>query len=179
MVGDHSGGDGDHEVEEQGSKEEGGLARPTGGEADQPTSNAAPDSNKLISFDSITAQTGLDTVTLDDLNDDDFDPRAFDQGNSGDSSDTSDDFNPRGSAALQAGPVIKPAEALHQVGNIHREKSQGSLHLTPLSRLLLQFLLVLPLLPPLPLETQARLLASQSTLPLLPPTLSPHLWHPC
>merc|ERR1719430_332538 len=114
VVGDHSGGDGDHEVEEQGGKEEGDLARPTGGEADQPTSNAAPDSNKLISFDSITAQTGLDTVTLDDLNDDDFDPRAFDQGNSGDSSDTSDDFNPRGSAALQAGPVIKPAEAVHQ-----------------------------------------------------------------
>merc|ERR1719430_1644543 len=89
VVGDHSGGDGDHEVEEQGGKEEGDLARPAGGEADQPTSNAAPDSNKLISFDSITAQTGLDTVTLDDL-------------------------NPRGSAALQAGPVIKPAEAVHQ-----------------------------------------------------------------
>jgi len=115
VVGDHSGGEVDHEVEEQGGKEEGEVARrPTSGEADQPSSNAAPDSNKLISFDSITAQTGLDTVTLDDLNDDDFDPRAFDQGNSGDSSDTSDDFNPRGSAALQAGPVIKPAEAVHQ-----------------------------------------------------------------
>ena len=73
--------------------------------------------SKLISFDSIAA-TGLDTVTLDDLNDDDFDPRAFDQGNSGDSSDTSDDFNPRGSAALQAGPVIKPADAVHQVSDL-------------------------------------------------------------
>ena len=113
VVGD-SGGEGDHEGEEQSGKEEGDdLAKQSGGEADQPSSNAVPDS-KLISFDSITA-TGLDTVTLDDLNDDDFDPRAFDQGNSGDSSDTSDDFNPRGSAALQAGTVIKPAEAVHQV----------------------------------------------------------------
>ena len=111
-VGD-SGGEGDHEVEEQSGKEGDDLARPSGGEADQQSPNVVPDS-KLISFDSITA-TGLDTVTLDDLNDDDFDPRAFDQGNSGDSSDTSDDFNPRGSAALQAGPVIKPAEAVHQV----------------------------------------------------------------
>merc|ERR1719348_2451761 len=81
-----------------------------GEEAEQP-STAVPDS-KLISFDSITA-TGLDTMTLDDLNDDDFDPRAFDQGNSGDSSDASDDFNPRGSAA-QAVPVIKPAETVSQ-----------------------------------------------------------------
>merc|ERR1712233_89056 len=107
VVGD-SGGEGDHEGEQSGKEEE----KQSGGEADQPSSNAVPDS-KLISFDSITA-TGLDTVTLDDLNDDDFDPRAFDQGNSGDSSDASDDFNPRGSAALQAGPVIKPAEAVHQ-----------------------------------------------------------------
>ena len=113
VVGD-SGGEGDHEGEEQSGKEEGeDLPKQSGGQADQPSSNAVTDS-KLISFDSITA-TGLDTVTLDDLNDDDFDPRAFDQGNSGDSSDTSDDFNPRGSAALQAGPVIKPAEAVHQV----------------------------------------------------------------
>ena len=105
-VGD-SGGDGDHE--EQVVKDQ------TGGspneEAEQPSS-AVPDS-KLISFDSITA-TGLDTMTLDDLNDDDFDPRAFDQGNSGDSSDASDDFNPRGSTA-QAVPVIKPAETVSQV----------------------------------------------------------------
>jgi len=108
VVGD-SGGEGDHEGEEPNGKAE---EKQSGGEADQPSSNASPDS-KLISFDSITA-TGLDTVTLDDLNDDDFDPRAFDQGNSGDSSDASDDFNPRGSAALQAGPVIKPAEAVHQ-----------------------------------------------------------------
>lgn len=112
VVGD-SGGEGDHEGEEQSGKEEGeDLPKQSGGQADQPSSNAVTDS-KLISFDSITA-TGLDTVTLDDLNDDDFDPRAFDQANSGDSSDTSDDFNPRGSAALQAGPVIKPAEAVHQ-----------------------------------------------------------------
>jgi len=107
-VGD-SGGDGDHEeqVVKDGEGQTGGSP---GEEAEQP-STAVPDS-KLISFDSITA-TGLDTMTLDDLNDDDFDPRAFDQGNSGDSSDASDDFNPRGSAA-QAVPVIKPAETVPQ-----------------------------------------------------------------
>ena len=108
-VGD-SGGEGDHE--EQVVKDgEGQTDGAPGEEAEQPSS-AVPDS-KLISFDSITA-TGLDTMTLDDLNDDDFDPRAFDQGNSGDSSDASDDFNPRGSAA-QAVPVIKPAETVPQV----------------------------------------------------------------
>ena len=108
-VGD-SGGDVDHEeqVVKDGEGQTGGAP---GEEAEQP-STAVPDS-KLISFDSITA-TGLDTMTLDDLNDDDFDPRAFDQGNSGDSSDASDDFNPRGSAA-QAVPVIKPAETVPQV----------------------------------------------------------------
>jgi len=70
--------------------------------------------SKLINFDSIPV-TGLDTMTLDDLNDDDFDPRAFDQGNSGDSSDTSDDFNPRSSNAQpQSGPVINLSDSQHQ-----------------------------------------------------------------
>merc|ERR1719184_554957 len=48
--------------------------------------------DKLINFDAPI--TKLDTMTLDDLNDDDFDPRAG-TGDTGDSSDTSDDFNPR------------------------------------------------------------------------------------
>jgi len=70
--------------------------------------------SKLINFDSIPV-TGLDTMTLDDLNDDDFDPRAFDQGNSGDSSDTSDDFNPRSSNVQpQSGPVINLSDSQHQ-----------------------------------------------------------------
>jgi len=48
-------------------------------------------------------------MTLDDLNDDDFDPRA--EENPGDSSDTSDDFNPR-SGSLSATPVsVKPVSA--------------------------------------------------------------------
>jgi len=55
--------------------------------------------DKLINFDIPT--TKLDTMTLDDLNDEDFDPRAGDQ--TGDSSDTSDDFNPR--AAPMKSPV--------------------------------------------------------------------------
>merc|ERR1719308_247520 len=47
--------------------------------------------DKLINFDDPVNK--LDTMTLDDLNDDDFDPRAID--NTSDSSE-SDDFNPRG-----------------------------------------------------------------------------------
>lgn len=81
-------------------------------EPDDDSAISSSDS-KLISFDTIPVN-GLDTMTLDDLNDDDFDPRAFDQGNSGDSSDTSDDFNPRGSG-LQSAPVIKPVDNTYQV----------------------------------------------------------------
>jgi len=67
-------------------------------------------SDKLINFDA--PATKLDTMTLDDLNDDDFDPRA--ENNSGDSSDTSDDFNPRASGNSQsvATPYIKPPSAV-------------------------------------------------------------------
>ena len=72
-------------------------------------------SDKLINFDAPV--TKLDTMTLDDLNDDDFDPRKA--GNSpvdtGDSSDTSDDFNPRGTPGTSnprtgsmSTPIIKP-----------------------------------------------------------------------
>jgi len=65
------------------------------------------DADKLISFDA--PATKLDQMTLDDLNDDDFDPRA--EENPGDSSDTSDDFNPR-SGSLSATPVsVKPVSA--------------------------------------------------------------------
>jgi len=71
-------------------------------------------SDKLINFDAPV--TKLDTMTLDDLNDDDFDPRAGNNTiDTGDSSDTSDDFNPRGTAGttLSLGtPVIKPPSAV-------------------------------------------------------------------
>lgn len=66
--------------------------------------NQQDQGDKLINFD--VPVTKLDTITLDDLNDDDFDPRAGNQ--SGDSSDTSDDFNPRSSVLATAPPVIKP-----------------------------------------------------------------------
>lgn len=74
--------------------------------------------DKLINFDAPV--TKLDTMTLDDLNDDDFDPRAgLSTGDTGDSSDASDDFNPRGNSATtsnprthsMATPVIKPPSA--------------------------------------------------------------------
>jgi len=76
-------------------------------------------SDKLINFD--VPVTKLDTMTLDDLNDDDFDPRAGNNRNDtgGDSSDTSDDFNPRGTAGttsnpstLSFTPIIKPPSAV-------------------------------------------------------------------
>jgi len=70
-------------------------------------------SDKLINFDAPV--TKLDTMTLDDLNDDDFDPRAGTGDTGGDSSDTSDDFNPRGTpgtsnprTAAMSTPIIKP-----------------------------------------------------------------------
>jgi len=69
------------------------------------TENTAVNDNqndKLINFD--IPSTKLDTMTLDDLNDDDFDPRAADH--TGDSSDTSDDFNPR---ALATSPPVRIA----------------------------------------------------------------------
>jgi len=73
-------------------------------------------SDKLINFDAPV--TKLDTMTLDDLNDDDFDPRAG-TGDTGDSSDTSDDFNPRGTATTSnprtqslGTPIIKPPSAV-------------------------------------------------------------------
>ena len=54
--------------------------------------SAVDTQDKLINFDDPINK--LDHMTLDDLNDDDFDPRAVD--NTSDSSE-SDDFNPRGS----------------------------------------------------------------------------------
>merc|ERR1719431_912463 len=75
-------------------------------------------SDKLINFDAPV--TKLDTMTLDDLNDDDFDPRAG-TGDTGDSSDTSDDFNPRGTGVTTSNPrtqsmgtpIIKPPSAVN------------------------------------------------------------------
>jgi len=78
-------------------------------------------SDKLINFDA--PATKLDTMTLDDLNDDDFDPRAGNKadagGDTGDSSDTSDDFNPRATPGTSnprtlsmSTPIIKPPSAV-------------------------------------------------------------------
>jgi len=65
--------------------------------------------DKLINFDDPVNK--LDTMTLDDLNDDDFDPRAID--NTSDSSE-SDEFNPRGSGfpafSVDTPPVSKPPQ---------------------------------------------------------------------
>merc|ERR1739848_957674 len=71
--------------------------------------SAVDTQDKLINFDDPVNK--LDHMTLDDLNDDDFDPRAEEQNS--DSSE-SDDFNPRGSAATPfniSSPVMKPPPA--------------------------------------------------------------------
>merc|ERR1712241_807215 len=72
--------------------------------------SAVDTQDKLISFDDPVNK--LDHMTLDDLNDDDFDPRAEEQNS--DSSE-SDDFNPRGPAATTpftiSSPVTKPPVA--------------------------------------------------------------------
>jgi len=68
--------------------------------------SAVDTQDKLISFDDPVNK--LDHMTLDDLNDDDFDPRAEEQNS--DSSEC-DDFNPRGPAGTPFtinSPVIKP-----------------------------------------------------------------------
>ena len=59
--------------------------------------------DQLINLDAPVSK--FDNMTLDDLNDDDFDPRAVDQ--TGDS-DSSDDFNPRSFPA----PVIQQSAAI-------------------------------------------------------------------
>jgi len=56
------------------------------------------DTDELINLDAPISK--IDAITLDDLNDDDFDPRA-----GGDSSDSGDDFNPRA-----APPPFSPPE---------------------------------------------------------------------
>ena len=71
--------------------------------------SAVDTQDKLINFDDPVNK--LDQMTLDDLNDDDFDPRAEEQNS--DSSE-SDDFNPRGSAGTPfniSSPVMKPPVA--------------------------------------------------------------------
>ena len=69
--------------------------------------SAVDTQDKLINFDDPVNK--LDHMTLDDLNDDDFDPRAEEQNS--DSSE-SDEFNPRGSAATPfsiSSPATAPA----------------------------------------------------------------------
>lgn len=70
-------------------------------EAGHDESMRSGDTDELINLDAPIA-TKLDAITLDDLNDDDFDPRA---GAGGDSSDSGDDFNPRA-----APPPFSPPE---------------------------------------------------------------------
>jgi hypothetical protein len=67
-------------------------------EAGHDESMRSGDTDELINLDAPISK--IDAITLDDLNDDDFDPRA-----GGDSSDSGDDFNPRA-----APPPFSPPE---------------------------------------------------------------------
>ena len=60
--------------------------------SEQSEDSAVDTQDKLINFDDPVNK--LDHMTLDDLNDDDFDPRANNSDHTSDSSE-SDDFNPR------------------------------------------------------------------------------------
>jgi len=74
------------------------IVRDNGLDVSEASEDSAVDTqDKLINFDDPVNK--LDHMTLDDLNDDDFDPRAID--NTSDSSE-SDDFNPRGSGGFPA-----------------------------------------------------------------------------
>jgi hypothetical protein len=99
---------GDQEVQDNSQEEDAKDSRESNGSvtAEEASDCHDHDQDKLINFDAPV--TKLDTITLDDLNDDDFDPRAGDQ--TGDSSDTSDDFNPRSGVINTAPPVIKPPD---------------------------------------------------------------------
>jgi len=89
-------------------------------EVGQDESMGSGDSDQLINLDAPVA-TKLDAMTLDDLNDDDFDPRAGDSGGS----DSGEEFNPRAAATTfsttekvarpspaVSSPVILPPPAL-------------------------------------------------------------------
>jgi len=77
--------------------------------------SAVDTQDKLINFDDPINK--LDHMTLDDLNDDDFDPRALDNvDNTSDSSESTDDFNPRGAFpafTVSATPPVHPAPSAH------------------------------------------------------------------
>ena len=72
--------------------------------------SAVDTQDKLINFDDPINK--LDHMTLDDLNDDDFDPRALDNvDNTSDSSESTDDFNPRGALPAFTVSATPPVHA--------------------------------------------------------------------
>ena len=88
-------------LDNQESREQSPTSNPeTGLDVSEASEDSAVDTkaDKLISFDDVNVNK-LDHMTLDDLNDDDFDPRACD--NTSDSSE-SDDFNPRSGPGFPA-----------------------------------------------------------------------------
>ena len=88
-------------LDNQDSREQSPAAdQETGLDVSEVSEDSAVDTkaDKLISFDDVNVNK-LDHMTLDDLNDDDFDPRACD--NTSDSSE-SDDFNPRSGPGFPA-----------------------------------------------------------------------------
>jgi len=95
--------------------------------------------DQLINLDSPV--TKFDNMTLDDLNDDDFDPRAGD-------SDSSDDFNPRSFPT----PVIKQSPQAATTPNQSFGTPQGfgmnNFTVSPLQQQQQQIVLTPPALPP-------------------------------
>lgn len=88
-------------------------------EVGQDESMGSGDSDQLINLDAPIA-TKLDAMTLDDLNDDDFDPRA------GDSSDSGEDFNPRAKP-----PIFSPPDQVRSNPAVSSMSGQGQVILPP------------------------------------------------
>jgi len=93
----------EQEPQEQGQEGEESKNSEENSETASSVDHSEDQGDKLINFD--VPSNKLDTITLDDLNDDDFDPRAGD--NTGDSSDGSDDFNPRSTILGSTTPTMK------------------------------------------------------------------------
>ena len=104
-------------LDNQESREQSPTSNPeTGLDVSEASEDSAVDTkaDKLISFDDVNVNK-LDHMTLDDLNDDDFDPRACD--NTSDSSE-SDDFNPRSGPGFPAFSVSATPPSLAPPGPV-------------------------------------------------------------
>ena len=107
---------GDREILDNQNSQGDKKATENGLDVSEASEDSAVDTqDKLINFDDPINK--LDHMTLDDLNDDDFDPRALDNVDNTSDSSESDDFNPRGAlpafSVSATPPVSAPCNNAH------------------------------------------------------------------